>query len=185
MKIRISCDDGCSSDIRLADLCAKYNIVCIFYWPVEWHTLANEHGYKPLSYTEAQDISRDFEVGSHTITHRHLTRIPEEEAKYEIEQSQYMLEDMFNVPVRKFAPPRGYTNDKLTEFTKIFYEKQRLTKEDGLVHVHPDSGANNNQDWVKLARSPATKELFMHSWELDKFDLWKDLEDFLRENPHT
>lgn len=176
----ISCDDGCASDKRLADLCTKYDITCIFYWPVEWHSLAYSKGYAPLSYQDACLIAENHEIGSHGITHRYLTQIPEHEAMYEIEQSKEMLEDIFNVDVERFAPARGYTNDPLTEFTLRFYEKQRLTKEPGLVHIHPDSGANDNKPWIDCITAD-TKELWCHSYDLDRFNLWDELEEFFRE----
>lgn len=182
MKIKISVDDGCASDVRVAVLCKKYGIDAIFYWPVEWHSLAHDMGYKPLTYSDAHEIAKHYTVGSHTITHRHLTRLPQKEAEYEISESQLLLQNLFGVPILNFAPPRGYTNDILTEFTMRFYEKQRLTKGEDLVHVHPNSGANNNKAWRDCI-TVDTKELFCHSWELDKYDLWDELEGYL-ENIH-
>jgi hypothetical protein len=93
-----------------------------------------------------------------------------------------MLERLFKVPVNKFCPPRGYTNEDLTEFTLEHYDSQRLTKGKGLVHVHPNSGANNNMDWREYAKTIDVKELWFHSWELDKYDLWEQLEEYLKEN---
>ena len=174
----ISVDDGGASDVRIAALARKYNVQCVFYWPVEWHSLAYEKGYEPLSFLQALEIARDFEIGSHTVTHRYLTQIRESEAKNEIEESKVILQNMFKQPIKKFAPPRGYTNDVLTEFTLRFYEKQRLTKGKGLVHIHPNSGANDNRPWQQRITKD-TEELWCHSWELDKYDLWEELEDFL------
>lgn len=186
----ISIDDGCKSDIRIADLCDKYEIPCIFYWPVEWHSLAYDNGYEPLDYEEAIRIASQHEVGSHTITHRHLTAIPEVEAFKEIMGSQYMLRKMFRQPIKKFAPPRGYSNPLLTEFTLKFYEKQRLTKEEGLVHIHPNSGANNNRPWREVYDEKKKSgidniECWLHSWELDKYNLWEEFEDLLRDEQKT
>lgn len=181
MRIILSIDDGCLSDLRVAELAEKYDIKLVFYWPVEWHSLAYEKGYTPLSQNDAKAISKKHEIGSHTITHRHLTQIPMHEAKYEIKESKRMLEDMFGVRIKKFAPPRGYTNPLLTKFTQRFYEKQRLTKGDGLVHIHPDSGANSNTPWQEAAKKGFV-ELWCHSWELDKYDLWEELEGFLSEH---
>ena len=179
--IKLSVDDGCSSDVRVAVLCKKYGVDAIFYWPCEWHSLAHDNGYTPLTLSDALNISKEFSVGSHTITHRHLTKLPQEEAEYEISESQLLLQNIFGVPILNFAPPRVYTNDLLTEFTMKFYQKQRLTKEPGLVHVHPNSGANNNKPWRDCI-TVDTKELFMHSWELDKYDVWDELEGYLSES---
>lgn len=178
----LSVDDGCASDVRVAELAKKYDIETIFYWPVEWHSLAYEKGYQPLRFEDAYGIASEFEIGSHTITHRHLTKIPLLEAAYEIEASREMLKEMFDIEVNKFCPPRGYSNDILTEITLKLYKSQRLTKGEGLVHIHPNSGANGNIDWVIEAQAlrdrNELKELWCHSWELDKYNQWDQLERF-------
>lgn len=180
----LSCDDGCASDTRLADLCDKYEIQAVFYWPVEWHSMAYDHGYEPLTYDEALAISRRYEIGSHTITHRHLTKLEQEEAIYEIFASKIMLGRMFKKDINKFCPPRGYTNEMLTRFTLSVYDSQRLTRGPGLVHVHPDSGANDNKRWVECIDENTT-ELWCHSWELDKYDMWDELEEVLSACTHS
>lgn len=177
----LSVDDGCSSDIRLAELANKYGIKTIFYWPVNISSLAFNNGYEPLTLEQCKKISKEHEIGSHTITHRHLTKIPYEEACKEIKDSQLILESKFDVMITKFCPPRGYTNQSLTEFTLEHYESQRLTRGKGLVHIHPNSGANNNIPWRK-AINESTEEIWCHSWELNKFDLWDELEEVLSEN---
>lgn len=184
-KIRMSCDDGCSSDVRVAELAKKYDVECVFYWPVEWHSLAYDNGYEPLNFKQALNIAKDFEVGSHTITHRHLTKINHEAALDEIYTSKTMLESFLGKQVKKFCPPRGYTNISLTEYTLQLYESQRLTRGSNLVHVHPNSGGNENHDWREWADSKVRLfdevELWFHSWELDKYKLWGQLEDYLKE----
>lgn len=181
----LSVDDGCASDVRVAELATKYKIDTVFYWPVEWHSLAYDKGYEPLTYDQAIEISTNHEIGAHTITHRHLTKIPIEEAKREIFDSKMVLESIFGVYVKKFCPPRGYTNEELTEYTSQLFNSQRLTKGEGLVHIHPNSGANNNIHWIEYANSIDVKELWCHSWELDRYSLWEELEGYLREHTHS
>lgn len=183
--MRISIDDACASDMRVADLAAKYELEAIFYWPVEWRSLAYSKGYKPLDMYEALQIARNFEVGSHSVTHRLLTNLSEHEAQIEIADSKFILEGLFIRGITKFAPPRGYTNANLTEYALQYYESQRLTKGKGLVHIHPDSGANGNLPWRELASAIELNELWCHSWELDKFNLWDELEGFLSEYSHS
>lgn len=188
--MKISIDDGCASDIRIAKLAEKYDIDCTFYWPVEWHSLAHDKGYEPLSFKDAGKIASKHTIGSHTITHRHLTQIPEGEAKYEISHSRDMLEDMLSTQIIDFAPPRGYTNDKLTKYTMRYYKRQRLTKGSNLVHIHPNSGANGNVPWIEKYQQLVDKgiediECWGHSWEFDKFNMWEEIKGFLREVSHT
>jgi peptidoglycan/xylan/chitin deacetylase (PgdA/CDA1 family) len=179
----LSVDDGCASDVRIAELSLKYKIETIFYWPVEWQSLAYDKGYAPLTLDEAISITENFEIGAHTITHRHLTKISTEDAKREIRDGGIILEYIFNQIVNKFCPPRGYTNPELTEYTLLFYESQRLTKGENLVHIHPDSGANNNMPWREYYGQNKDKitEAWCHSWELDKFNLWDELEEWMKE----
>lgn len=176
----ISIDDGCASDVRAAELGSKYGAEMVFYWPVEWHSLAYSKGYEPLTFAQAHEIADAFEIGSHGITHRLLTQIPEVYGKYEIYASKDMIGNLFAVEVTKFAPARGYIDAGLMHTAKACYETVRLTKQPGLVHIHPDSGANGNKPWRECVNED-TKELFCHSWELDKYDLWGELESFLSE----
>lgn len=179
----LSIDDGCASDERIASLALEYNIETIFYWPVEWQSLAFSKGYLPLSYAKAFNIAQRFEIGAHTITHRHLTAIPFREALDEILDCKIMLKGLFLKDVTKFCPPRGYTNVELTDFTLRQYESQRLTKGENLVHIHPNSGANNNMPWREYYNLNKDKitEAWCHSWELDRFNLWDELEDWMKE----
>lgn len=182
-RLTLSVDDGCSSDIRVADLARKYNIKLVIYIPAAWHYYAKSKGFSPLRASQIEELSREFEIGSHTITHRHLTKIPLEEAKQEIKDSKEMLEKMFDTKITKFCPPRGYTNPELTEYTLSIYESQRLTKGEGLVHIHPDSGANGNVHWLEYAKGIEVKELWCHSWELNRYpEEWDNLEKYLKEN---
>ena len=180
--IKISVDDGCLSDVRLAELCQKYEIPCTFYLPVEMRSLAYDNNYLPLTHYDAQQIADNFEIGSHTLTHRHLTKIPFNEALLEIVDSKKILQHIYNVNIKKFAPPRGYTSEELTKITLIEYDSQRLTKgidSEGnkLVHVHPKSGANDEKPWRECLT--VDTHLWMHSYDLDRFNLWKELEEFL------
>lgn len=179
--MRISVDDACASDLRIADLLNKYEVEAVFYWPVEWRSYAYDKGYQPLNILEAVQIANQFEIGSYTITHRHLTSLSEHEAQVEITDSKFMMEALFGKEVTKFAPPRGYTNKALTEFTLGLYESQRLTKGKGLCHIHPNSGANGNVPWREYAKNNEVEELWCHTWELDKFGLWEELEEYLHE----
>lgn len=180
----MSLDDGCHSDLMAAELASKYGVNTVFYVPVEWRSLAYSKGYEPLTYASLLDLASNFEIGAHTVTHRHLTSIPYLEAVVEIIDSKFMMESLTGEKINKFCPPRGYINDELTESVLRHFDSQRLTKGEGLVHIHPDSGANNNVYWTE-AIGPKTTEIWGHSWEIDKFDLWDELEEVLREHSYT
>lgn len=174
----ISVDDASAEDVRLAKLCDKYELKAVFYWPVDWHSIALQKGYEPLALLNALKIADRHEIGSHTLTHRHLTDLSLDEASYEIVVSKAALELMFDKPITKFCPPRGYTNSDLDEIIYQHYQSRRLTKDEGLVHIHPNSGVNGNRHWLDCV-TDETKELWCHGWELTKYNLWGELEAYL------
>lgn len=50
------------------------------------------------------------DIGSHSVTHPHLTRMSAREARQEIERSRKVLEDTLSVPIEYFAYPYGDKN---------------------------------------------------------------------------
>lgn len=189
VNVIISIDDGSASDMRVAELAKKHNLEAVFYIPVEWAGLNTFNGREPLTFNQVQELADNFELGSHGITHRHLTSIPYSEAVTEIVDSKKMLENLFNVKVTKFCPSRGYLNDELIKVVEDNYDSYRLTKgedSDGytLVHVHRASGANENQPWLQrietLQAIGITKiHCWMHSYDLDRQNLWGELETIM------
>lgn len=203
MRVIFSCDDGSYEDLRLAELLAKYDIPAIFYIPSEWQTYNIMEGREPLSLEDALDIASHFEIGSHGISHRMLTRIPETEAEREIIQSKKTLEILFNRPIDSFCYPRGYANDYLRDVVRDHYKSARntlvgniLPSEDPVwetptVHVagkrRPEYEGKHWLNEAKKLLDLAVKtegsvyHMWGHSWEISRYDGWHDLESLLKE----
>ncbi len=64
-------------------------------------------------------INQDIEIGSHTLSHPHLTQITLEKAKEEIFSSKKVLEDKIGKEVKFFCYPYGEFNENIIEFVKI------------------------------------------------------------------
>lgn len=106
----------------VAGLLDKYNI-----W--DWQKLNVK---KPLMDWEEIRflINEGFEIGSHTITHPFLTKIPEKTAKAEIEDSKKMLEDKLGVEIKTFCYPYGDYNEKIKDMViNAGYKMAFSTKE--------------------------------------------------------
>ena len=56
--------------------------------------------------------------GSHTVTHCHLTRLSESEAREEIISSRKRLEDRLEVPISSFCYPYGDYNQSLADIVR-------------------------------------------------------------------
>ena len=64
-----------------------------------------------MGWDEILDLSRQgVEIGSHTVSHPHLTQLSLKEAKDELQKSRDVLEDKLNQPVHTLLYPYGDTN---------------------------------------------------------------------------
>ncbi len=99
--ITTSWDDGHPSDERLAGLLGKYNLKGTFYIPQV------NPGHRVMNEKEIANLSRNFEVGGHTLGHVNLKRLPAEKAKKEIEGSYNWLTAVSGTAPVSFCPPFG------------------------------------------------------------------------------
>jgi len=124
--ITTSWDDGHKLDLRLADLLNKYGIRGTFYISPENREFRKED---LLSDEEIIKLSRDFEIGAHTMTHPRLTKISEREAFDEIRASKQYLEKLLRKEVSCFCYPGGNYNEKIMKFVeKSGFSYSRTTK---------------------------------------------------------
>lgn len=70
-KIETSWDDGSELDLKLAKMLKKYCLPATFYLPYMCE----------LNLTQICFLSKDFEIGSHTLSHPLLTRISKKDAR--------------------------------------------------------------------------------------------------------
>jgi peptidoglycan/xylan/chitin deacetylase (PgdA/CDA1 family) len=98
--ITTSWDDGHPTDLRVAALLAKHGIAGTFYVPA-----ATE--LKTMSVVELRELTPSFEIGSHTLHHVDLTRVPDPTAWREIADSKVWVEDATGVSCVCFCPPLG------------------------------------------------------------------------------
>jgi peptidoglycan/xylan/chitin deacetylase (PgdA/CDA1 family) len=86
MQIEISFDDGTAQEWEIAELLVKYGLEkhTTFFWPVMTDLANSSKGRQSLTQQQKFDIAKTFKIGSHTLTHRLLTRVPLTEARTEI-----------------------------------------------------------------------------------------------------
>ena len=129
--VTTSWDDGHKLDLRLAKLLKKYNLKGTFYVSPKNREFKKQD---LLSDKEVIELSKDFEIGAHTMTHPRLTKINEEEAFKEIIDSKRYLENLTKKEVKCFCYPGGDYNKRIKELVKKSYfivartTKQMVTK---------------------------------------------------------
>lgn len=196
MQVVLSFDDGCNHDLRLARLLDQYNLRATFYLPAMWESFGTLKGWVPLTKSEVLDIAKTHEIGSHTITHPLLTRIPYAVATYEIVQSKPLLESIIGKPVTKFAYPRGYATDQIRATARRVYESARSTLvgntdtpddpiwENTSVHIACPRTEYDKEHWFDYAirhleqakKKDGYFHAFGHSWEIDQANAWGTVE---------
>lgn len=205
MRIVTSWDDASVQDLEIAKLLKKYGLEknSTFYFPVMPSVVNEPKGRASLSLEQMDSIAKDFEIGSHTITHPLLTRIPPSVAVPEIKDSRKMLQKRFNQPIKKFCYPRGYANPKLQELvvnagytsarsTVVGYihESENPFFEQTTVHVGSNRKEYAGYDWFQYASIMLTQariedgvyHLWGHSWEITAYpNGLKLLDELLKE----
>lgn len=113
--VTTSWDDGHKLDLRLAKLLKKYNIKGTFYVSPKDREFKQED---LLTDKEILGLSKDFEIGAHTMTHPRLTKVNEEEAFKEISESKKYLENLTGKEIKSFCYPGGNYNKNVKELVK-------------------------------------------------------------------
>ena len=204
MQILSSWDDGAIQDVRLAELLEKYKIPAIFYWPAALERSKNlSRVGKFLTINDCKQISKKFSIGSHGYYHQFLTKIDNPKVhRLEIFDSRKFWQDVTGQKINSFCYPRGYNNEKIRDLVKSAgYKNARGVKightgkspdpywTHTSVHLGIDRAEYDGEKWQVFARKmyKLAKEknevfhMFGHSWEIDRFKLWNDLESFLKE----
>lgn len=107
--VTTSWDDGHVLDLKVAELLKKYGIKGTFY-------IAPRNREVPvadrLTDAQIQELSKDFEIGAHTMTHPNLKNLSDTEAEREIRDSKTYLEQVTGGPVKSFCYPSGYYTER-------------------------------------------------------------------------
>ncbi len=110
--ITVSIDDGSLEDFKSAELLKKYNINATFYIP------KNNSERSVVNENQIKDLSKEFEIGAHTISHRSLSKMDDHSAYLEILNSKLWLEDLLSKECISFCYPQGKYNIRTPDLVK-------------------------------------------------------------------
>lgn len=124
--VTTSWDDGHILDLKLAELLKKYGLKGTFY------IAPRNREFQPEELLNAQQtlaLSREFEIGSHTMTHPVLTALPPDAVTEELRSSKNFLANLIGREVSSFCYPRGAYNEQIaTLVERAGYMYARTTK---------------------------------------------------------
>ncbi|MCU0363163.1 MAG: polysaccharide deacetylase family protein, partial [Bacteroidales bacterium] len=120
--ITTSWDDGYPLDFRLCSLLKKYGLPATFYIP------KTNSQYTVMSESQIRDISTEYEIGGHTLSHRKLTSLTLNESAAEIQGCKRWIEDTIGQSPKCFSPPGGFYNRKIAgQIFSAGFETMRTT----------------------------------------------------------
>ncbi|MEO0072298.1 MAG: polysaccharide deacetylase family protein [candidate division WOR-3 bacterium] len=76
--------------------------------------------YQFMNVGEIKEMQKNLkiEIASHSVSHRNLTRLSEQEIKFELERSKQILDSTFAEPTVTFIYPYGYFDDRVIKLVK-------------------------------------------------------------------
>lgn len=193
-------DDGVVNDIRLCELLRKYDAKATFNinpaiskrkYRIHCGVFNDKFRVDRLSLDEMKVVYAGFKVGSHTMTHPHLTQINLASLDSELIDCKKFIFDFFGQAVCGFAYPYGEYNEIVENAVqKAGYVYARTTKNtDSLLNMsnpmnfHPHCHFLSPDFWSKynaVRELDGTFYFWGHSYEMmdDNF-LWKNFESVL------
>ncbi|MBP9749837.1 MAG: glycosyltransferase [Candidatus Pacebacteria bacterium] len=116
VQVTTSWDDGHILDTCVAQLLDEYGMTGTFY------VAPDNVEFSPdvrLDTEGIRSLARRHEVGAHTLTHRHLTTLSDDEAYKEIAEGKRVLEDILGTPVSSFCYPAGRYVSKHADMARV------------------------------------------------------------------
>ncbi|MEO0113759.1 MAG: polysaccharide deacetylase family protein, partial [candidate division WOR-3 bacterium] len=111
--VSINFDDGFYSVYKNAyPLLKKYNFpftLGLIAGYLKDRKIKNENDYRYLTISEIKEMleNLDIEIASHSLTHRYLTKLSDNEIEREIKESKERLEGIFGREIVTFIYPYG------------------------------------------------------------------------------
>lgn len=186
--VEFSFDDGLREDLIFADILKEYGIKnAVFYIP----------NVCELSDDEIITLSKDFEIGGHTVNHfQDLKLLNDNLLKREIEDNKRWLEDLTSKKITKFCYPRGRYNARVMKVVlDAGYTEARTTivlktsfdafNKDTTVHFYPRREYLNWHpfclacSYLLTYQEGETLRFWGHSREMLKLNYLKEFKDLI------
>lgn len=135
VSLMVTVDDGCKTDLQLADLLQRHGLSGIFFVST---AKTGQPGY--LDQDELRVLKQmGMKIGSHGHRHIGLTKLTLQEAEQELRMSKNLLESWLGSPVDHFAFPGGLKNSSLIKLAHDAGYGVLMTTEWGSNRVSPDA----------------------------------------------
>lgn len=177
----ISIDDFSPENIKLAKLIKSYGLEKDTWFAIE---IDSEEKIEQV----IQLALMGFNIASHTDSHAHLSRIPIDDAYFEMSYSKNLLEDKTGQKIDWLVLPRGRGNEEVYKMakqigyryirtTKLFNESEMIRGGCHLTFPRSEYRGIDPFDWAKKSH---LNHYWGHMAELIRFGKLKEFEEFLK-----
>ena len=133
-KICITFDDGYESFYTYGfPVLQKYNFTVIVFLVAGYinRTCLNDSDSEPMLKTEQikEMAEAGIDFGSHSFSHRSLTKLDAEELEKEVKESKTVLEKLLGKQIESFCYPHGAFNETVKKIVQQYYKAAFSTKE--------------------------------------------------------
>ena len=195
-------DDGVLNDVKVAELCRKYNAKATFNLNPGLHRgnerltegwMFRDTGYCPgkLAWKEMPEVYKGFEIAAHGMSHLNAGFIADEVFVADAVAARKVLEDHFQQECRGFAWPCGrYTPGTCAMMHEAGFAYGRTTRYvesvlpcEDFMQLSSNCHFMNPNFWeiFEKARPSGVFYFWGHSYEMMEDDaLWQAYEDKLR-----
>jgi peptidoglycan/xylan/chitin deacetylase (PgdA/CDA1 family) len=195
----LSYDDGAIEDLKLVSILNKYKLRGTFNITVNhlnktFEYIGNEgvvHQRRFVDNHNLMDIYKNHEVGSHSVTHKHLNELSAGDQLLELRSSMDTLSKYLHQPIMSIAYPYGsynaqtvltasqlgYTNARTISNTQNFTPPEdwlqwHPTCHDSEAEKHLDSFFSEPTPFIKKARKLIYAKLKIKHQDLKLFTIW-------------
>jgi peptidoglycan/xylan/chitin deacetylase (PgdA/CDA1 family) len=193
-------DDGVLNDIKVVELCRKYNAKATFNLNPGKHLATTRltdgwqfRDYYPgkLAWSEVKSVYEGFEVASHGMNHLSAGVVDDKAFVADAVAARKVIEDLFQRECRGFAWPCGKYNAATVQMMHeagfaygrtTQYRESVLPCEDFMA-LHSNCHFLNPNFWdiFEKAKPSGVFYFWGHSYEMmEDADLWKNYEDKLK-----
>lgn len=102
-------DDGYKSFLKAANILNDFGFTATFFITKDW--CKNRPNF--LSHSGIKELGLIQEIGSHTVSHSNLTKIPLNSIRYELLESKKWIEDILQDNIYSLSIPGGFINSKV------------------------------------------------------------------------
>lgn len=201
--VTFSYDDGVTQDLKLIEILNRYGMKATFNLNSGGlGSRFSNHIEGVLVYRDkvfAHDVKEIYsghEVASHTLNHPDLTKLPEEDIVYQIEEDRKRLSELVDYEIVGFAYPCGDVDERVVrvikEKTGIKYARRVELTENYLpqndLYNMKFTTRNFGDNFLRLAREfvelktdePRIFSVWGHAYEFDWKKNWQVFEEFCK-----